>query len=373
MNCFRALGCNIEMDDALITVEGSGYKNFTKPAAELDCGNSGTTSRLITGILAAQGFETTLVGDESLSKRPMNRIVDPLTKMGAKINTTEAGTLPMTILPSDGLHAMQYEMEVASAQVKSAVLLAGLQLEEETTVTENISTRNHTEQMLGLPVVKEGNSTRITVSNRYYPTNKDYFVPSDISTSAFFIVLALLLKNSELIVENVLLNETRTGIINVLQKMGGSIEVTEEKISSGEKYGNLLVRSGDLKNTSIDAEIIPNIIDEIPILAVAGIFAEGSFTIRNAKELRVKESDRINSVCSNFRKLGLSVDEYDDGFTVAGEIQHSSVTLESFGDHRIAMAMAVLGFVAGKDFGINNFECVAVSNPDFITQINSLT
>lgn len=373
INCFRALGCKIAIDDELITVEGRGYKNFVRPAAELDCGNSGTTSRLISGILAAQDFETTLTGDESLSKRPMNRIVKPLSAMGAVIKTSSDGTLPLTISPSDGLHPVEYELEVSSAQVKSAVLLAGLHLDGETTVIENVPTRNHTEKMLGLPVLNDGKSNRITVSKQYYPVNRNYLVPSDISTSAFFIVLTLLLDNSELEIENVLLNETRTGIITILQQMGGSIEIVEEKISSGEKYGNLIIRSSDLKNINIDSGIIPNIIDEIPILAVAGIFAEGSFSINNAKELRVKESDRINSICSNFRKLGLSVDEKEDGFSVEGEIKNSKQLLESYGDHRIAMASAVLGFVSNYGISINDFDCVAVSNPNFISQIRSLS
>lgn len=369
INCFRELGCEITVEGADLRIEGRGFKEFTRPIKELDAGNSGTTTRLISGILAAQDFETTLVGDESLSKRPMKRIVDPLTQMGAILKPSAKGTLPMTIYPSANLHSIEFDMSVASAQVKSAVLLAGLHLDDKTTVIEHTKTRNHTETLLGLKVEEAEDHRKIFVSKSDYPRAKEYIVPSDVSTAAFFIVLALLTNDSELQLKNVLLNETRIGILKVLDKMNADIQIENAKEISGEKSGDLVIRSVKLNNTVIEKEIVPNIIDEIPILSIAGIFAEGNFVIRNAKELRFKESDRISAMCDNYKKLGLTCNEFEDGFEVYGEIKNSDVLIETYGDHRIAMAFSILGMIAGKHLRINNFECVSVSNPDFLEQI----
>ena len=373
IDCFRKLGSEIEQTETDLTIEGCGFGGFSKPDLSLDAGNSGTTTRLICGILAAQKFETTIVGDASLSKRPMKRVVDPLSRMGAKIVTSDNGTLPIKISTTGGMKAIEFDMEIASAQIKSAVLLAGLHMDETTVVIEHSRTRNHTETLLSLKVEEFDGFRKIYSSKKNYPKPAEYIVPSDISTSAFFMVLALTLENSELLLKNVLLNETRNGIIKVLQQMGGRIEIENARESSGEKLGDLRIFSSRLRNIEISKEIIPNIIDEIPILAVAGLFAEGKFVIRNAEELRHKESDRIDALCSNFKKLGVNCTEFKDGFELNGEVLNENILIESYDDHRIAMAFAILGMLVGKEMSINNFESVAVSNPDFINQIRSIT
>lgn len=373
INCFRKLGCEITIEDTDLKINGKGFKGFTKPKDKLDAGNSGTTTRLISGILAAQDFETTIVGDESLSRRPMNRIVDPLTEMSAILKPSASGTLPMTIYPSSNLHSVEFDMNVASAQVKSAVLLAGLHLNDETIVIEHDKTRNHTETLLGLRVEEDENHRKIFVSKSDYPQAKEYLVPSDISTASFFIILTLLTKQSELRLKNVLLNETRNGILKVLKQMNANIQIENEAEINGEKSGDLIIKSSLLNNAKIEKDIVPNIIDEIPILSVAGIFAEGKFVVRNAKELRYKESDRISAMCDNYKKLGLTCNEFDDGFEVLGEIKNSNVLIETFDDHRIAMAFSILGMLTNKQISINNFECVSVSNPEFLNQLKVIT
>jgi len=369
INCFRELGCEITVENKDLRIKGRGFKGFTEPTKALDAGNSGTTTRLISGILAAQNFETTIIGDASLSKRPMKRIVDPLTEMGAILKTSAEGTLPMTIYPSENLHSIEFDMNVASAQVKSAVLLTGLHLDDVTTVIEHSKTRNHTETLLGLRVDEAEDHRKIFVSKSDYPQGREYLVPSDISTASFFIILTLLTHASELRLKNVLLNETRIGILKVLHQMNADIQIENEMEVNGEKSGDLIIKTSELINSEIGKEIVPNIIDEIPILSVAGIFAEGKFVIRNAKELRFKESDRISAMCDNYKQLGLTCNEFEDGFEVYGEIKNNDVLIETFDDHRIAMAFSILGMLTDKQLRINNFECVAVSNPDFMNQI----
>ncbi|HMN16269.1 MAG: 3-phosphoshikimate 1-carboxyvinyltransferase [Ignavibacteriales bacterium] len=366
------LGAGVLTKNRSVVINGVGYKGFEAPSSELFCGNSGTTARLVSGLLAVQKFSSELVGDESLSKRPMKRVIEPLKKMGAKFITNESYTLPFNITPAKKIMNITYEMPVASAQVKSAILIAGLHLEDETEVIENERTRNHTELMLGLQVKTENEKIVSSSSLKYYPTANEYFVPGDISTSAFHIVLTLLTPDSELKINSVSLNPTRTGFIEVLRLMGADIKYEDIKYSSNEPYGNVIVKSSVLKNIIISSEIIPNIIDEIPILTIAGIFAEGDFEIRNAKELRVKESDRIKSLCYNLNLLGLEVEEFDDGFIVSGRIRKSFLTFESFKDHRIAMAFAILSMLSENGGEINDFECVNISNPKFEEQINSI-
>lgn len=372
MVIMHKLGASIFTKDRKVIIGGMGYRGLKVPSSNLDCGNSGTSARLIAGLLAAQKFDSTLVGDESLSKRPMKRVVEPLIKMGAEFKSNQNLTLPLTIIPKSNLHAIEYEMPVASAQVKSSILIAGIHCDDESSVIENEQTRNHTEKMLGLPVKFENGKIISSSSIKYYPEAKEYFIPGDISTSAFHIVLTLLTPNSELIIKNVSLNPTRTGFIDVLKQMGANISFEEMKSSSNEEYGNLIVKSSSLKNIKIDKNIIPNIIDEIPILAIAGIFASGDFEITNAKELRVKESDRIKSICYNLNLLGLNVEDTDDGFIVSGEIVKSNITFESFDDHRIAMSFAVLSMLLDNGGEVNGFECVGISNPKFEEQIGSI-
>ena len=371
-SCFKQMGVNIKNKGNFIEVTGKGFKNFSKPLDSLNAGNSGTTARLISGILIAQKFESELSGDESLSKRPMKRIINPLTAMNGKINSTENFTLPLHFFPSEEIIGINYELPVASAQVKSAVLLAGLHAEQITSVSEKFPSRDHTEKMLGL-TTKITEKGKITfVSKDDYPVPKTYFVPSDISTASFFIILCLLSEKSSLIVKNVSLNPTRTGILEVLKNMGAEIKNESVKEMNGEIFGDLSIRSSRLKNIKMNEKIIPNIIDEIPILSVASIFAEGKFEIYNVSELRAKETDRINAICYNMKLLGLEVEEKNDGFSISGEIKNNSVVFESFWDHRIAMSFGILSLLLKNGGKVNNFECAAISNPDFLEQLSKI-
>ncbi len=373
INSFRQLGADISFHNDFIRIIGRGYNGFKKPQNELDAGNSGTTARLISGILAAQNFPSIITGDDSLSKRPMKRIIDPLTEMGAKFETNSNFTLPLKIFPATNLHRVNYTLPIASAQVKSAVLLCGLHLDDETNVIEHIPSRNHTELMLGLPIINEGASKKIVSSKKYYPSPKEYFIPSDISSAAFFMVLALLVPEGNLKIKNVSLNETRTGIITVLKNMNGNINIDNVHIKGGESIGDITITSSKLKNIEIEQSLIPNIIDEIPVLAVAGLFAEGKFSIRNAAELRTKESDRINAICRNINLLGIATEEYEDGFSFEGEAKNNKVLFESYHDHRIAMAFSILSMLLFQGGKINNFGCVNISNPQFLVQLKKIT
>jgi 3-phosphoshikimate 1-carboxyvinyltransferase len=372
ISCLQALGIEIKFNEKEFIVNGMGYKGYKKPVSPLDAGNSGTTARLLTGILAAQSFESVMTGDVSLSSRPMRRIIEPLTQMGNNIKSDD-GRLPIMIYPVDKLKAIKYQLPVASAQVKSSILFAGLHLDEQTTVIESIQTRNHTENLLDLRVVVENEKIISSVSKNNYPEAKEYFIPGDISSAMFFIVLTLLTKNSELLLKDVSLNPTRTECLSLLKRMGGYIQIEQKGISNNEIYGNLLVKSSDLSNIKIENEIIPLIIDEIPSLTIAGIYADGNFELKGAAELRVKESDRIKAICHNLLKLGLDVEEYDDGFSVSGKIKMSAEQFNSFGDHRIAMAFAILSSLLKEGGRVDRFESAAVSNPNFLKQLKSIT
>ena len=371
--CFIKLGAEIINCGDHLKIKGCGYKGFKKPKGNLDAGNSGTTTRLISGILIAQDFESTIIGDASLTKRPMKRIITPLSLMGGKIKSTENYTLPLHISPANKIIPIRYELPVASAQVKSAVLLAGLHCENETTVVEKLPSRDHTEKMLGLKTEHLGGKKISYVSKENYPSEKEYFVPSDFSTAAFFIVLTLLSENSVLRIKDVSLNKTRTGLLTVLKNMGARIEIENQREIAGENLGDIIAYSGKLQNVETPEEIIPNIIDEIPILTIAGVFAEGPFKINNAAELRGKETDRIKAMCHNLMLLGLAVHEYENGFTVSGNLKNEKVVFESFEDHRIAMAFAVMSLLLKQGGKVNNFNCVNISNPNFLSQIKLIT
>jgi 3-phosphoshikimate 1-carboxyvinyltransferase len=372
IKCLNGLGIESSCKDNIYSINGRGFKGYRKPAHQFDARNSGTTTRLLSGILAAQNFESVITGDASLSSRPMKRIIDPLNQMGAIIESNN-GKLPLKIFPSKILQSIKYQLPVASAQVKSAVLLAGLHLDEKTSVIESVQTRNHTENLLGLSVVKEGNDIISSVSRSNYPVAKEYFIPGDISSAMFFIVLTLLTKNSELVIKGVSLNPTRTECLKLLERMGGNIQMEEKGSSNNEVYGDLLVKSSELSNVKVDSKIIPLIIDEIPILAIAGIFAEGVFELRGASELRVKESDRIKAIDLNLLKLGLDVVEFDDGFSVSGKIRQITEPFESFSDHRIAMAFSILTSLLKDGGKVEGFESVSISNPDFLKQLKSIS
>lgn len=338
----------------------------------LYCGNSGTTARLMAGVLAIQNFVSVLTGDDSLTKRPMGRVIKPLLKFGAQLNANEGNFLPLEIIPSDLLQPIEWNSEIASAQVKSCVLLAGLFFDDNTIYYEKNSTRNHTELLLNLEVEDTDYGKKISVSKKNFPSAVEYFVPNDISSAAFFIVLTLLSKNSVLKITDVSLNEQRISYINVLKEMGGKISFDNIRESNREVFGDITVESSELRNVEIPLQIIPEIIDEIPILSVAGLLAEGSFYIRGAKELRVKESDRIDALCKNYRRIGLDVEEFSDGFAVSGEIRNKINIFQSFNDHRIAMAMAILSLLLDNGGKIDNFECVKISNPNFVNQIKNI-
>ncbi len=370
--CLKLLGAEIFEVEGKIKVKGVGFKKFTKPGEELFAGNSGTTARLLSGILAAQNFKSVITGDESLSQRPMKRIIEPLTQMGGDISSNDF-KLPLVFKPSSNLKAINYSLPVASAQVKSAVLFAGLHCEDVTKVIETLPSRNHTEKMLNLRAVNNEDGRIIYVSKSDYPIARDIFVPSDISTAAYFIVLTLLTPNSSLLIKNVSLNDSRLGFVNHLIKMSAQIKFENVNKNAIEPFGDLIVKSSELKNIKINKEDIPNLIDEIPILSVAGLFAGGEFIINNAEELRHKESDRIKTVVSNLRKLNIDVDEKEDGFVFDDYVKTDTAEFDSFGDHRIAMSFAVLSMLMKNGGRVEGFDCVKISNPNFMVQVKEIS
>jgi 3-phosphoshikimate 1-carboxyvinyltransferase len=375
VDCFRKMGIEIEFKGHdTVTVKGKGLRGLRKPEGELYAGNSGTTMRLLLGILAGQDFEAVLSGDESLSRRPMGRVVEPLRMMGARVEGRDGGKFAPLTIKGGRLKGIYYELPVASAQVKSALLLAGLYAEGETAILERQRTRDHTEIMLkefGAEISLEDGLLRVTPVDKLYA--RKIVVPGDISSAAFFMVAAAIGENSELLVKDVGLNPTRTGIIDVLRKMGCSISVEDEKIKNGEKVGNILVRGGELRGIIIDGKIVPRLIDEIPAIAVACAFAEGQSLIKDAGELRVKESDRIKSIAWNLKRLGAEVEELEDGLLITGGRQLKPSDLESFGDHRIAMAMAVAAMSIPGRSRIRNAECVDISFPGFFETLKNIS
>ncbi len=373
LDCLQTLGIEIRRENSRVFVRGAGKKGLSKPLKHLDCGNSGTTMRLMSGILAGQDFQSTLIGDESLSLRPMRRVIEPLTAMGAKIDSTDFHA-PLMISGTNSLEGRSFIPKIASAQLKSCLLLAGLNAGGETSILEKTPTRDHTERMLeflGADIrqtpTSEGNL--ISVSGASKLSAKNLNVPSDVSSAAFFLVAAACLENSELTLNNVGLNPSRIGIIEVLKNFGANIKIENRRELCNEPIGDLKVfgaknLTSKLNSNLIGGEIIANLIDEIPILAVFGTQVEGGIEIRNAEELRVKESDRINSVVENLRRMNAEVEEFADGLRV-GKSNLRGATLKSYGDHRIAMAFAVAALFAQGTTEINGAECAAVSFPEF--------
>ncbi|CAN5671550.1 3-phosphoshikimate 1-carboxyvinyltransferase [soil metagenome] len=383
LDCLENLGVEIKRENSTVFVKGVGKTGFSKPKKELDCGNSGTTMRLLAGVLAGQNFDSVLVGDESLSKRPMKRIIEPLTKMGAKIDATE-NHAPLKIYGKNPLKTISYKLPVSSAQVKSCVLLAGLNAAGKTEVqspkakTRVPTSRNHTELMLGylgadieeiFIEVEGGFGHQVSIDGNSKLTAKNFEVPSDISAAAFFLAAASVLKNSEIILENVGLNTTRTAVVEVLQNFGADIEILNQRETCNELVGDLLVRGNEFfepKTASnvIGGELVAGLIDEIPILAVFGTQLENGLEIRNAEELRVKESDRISAVVENLRRMNADVEEFADGFKIKkSELKGAKV--DAFGDHRIAMAFAIAALFAEGETEIVNADCAKVSFPEF--------
>ena len=367
LNAFKAMGVKIEgPDNGKVVVHGVGMQGLQQPQASLDVGNSGTSMRLMSGLLAGQAFFTTLIGDESLTKRPMKRVTDPLALMGAQIETTETGTSPLNISPVAALKGIDYDMPMASAQVKSCLLLAGLYAEGETWVTEPAPTRDHTERMLqgfGYEVMQDGPRRGVKGGGKL--TACDIDVPADISSAAFFLVGASIAEGSDLTLQHVGMNPTRDGVINILQLMGADIQVSNERVIGGEPVADLRVRSAKLKGIQIPEDQVPLAIDEFPALFVAAACAEGETVLTGAEELRVKESDRIQVMADGLIALGVDAKPTPDGIVIqGGSIGGGSV--DSHGDHRIAMSFAMAALRATGDISIDDCANVNTSFPGFV-------
>lgn len=372
ISCFQAMGIHIQKNKDEVLVEGKGLHGLQAPLDILDVGNSGTTTRLISGILAGQDFTSRLTGDASICQRPMGRIITPLSLMGAQITSqNQNGCAPLTI-QGGHLHGIHYQSPVASAQVKSCVLLAGMYADAPTSVTEPVLSRNHTELMLnyfGAQVTSKGTTAAILPQPDLKA--RDITVPGDISSAAYFIAAGLLVPGSEILLCNVGINPTRDGLLRVCQAMGGDITLLNVR-NDGEPTADLLIRSSSLHGTEIKGEIIPALIDEIPMIAVMAAFAEGTTVIRDAAELKVKESDRIQVMTDNLTRMGADVEALPDGMIIHGGKPLHGATIDSHKDHRIAMSFAVAGGICEGSLTITDGECVNISYPEFYTDLYSL-
>lgn len=371
LKVFQNLGVEITENEGIITVNSTG--NLSAPNQNLDCGNSGTTMRLLSGILAGQNFNSTLIGDVSLSKRPMKRVIEPLSLMGAQIESNNFRA-PLKFFESK-LHSIAYKSKIASAQVKSCILLAGLNVENGiTTVTEPFVSRNHTEIMLKAMGAKiKTNGTTVSIEkSKLSPI--EIVIPGDISSAAYFIVSALITPDSDIILKNVGLNQTRTGIIDVVKQMGADLEILDERTICGEKVGDLRVKyTKDLKACNISGEIIPRLIDEIPVIAVLATQADGQTRISDAQDLRNKESDRISALVNELKKLGAKIEETPDGMIIEGKtVLSGNCEVETYHDHRLAMSLYVAGLICNKEILINEFEWVNISFPTFLNLFENL-
>lgn len=365
ISCFRAMGVQIEQQGQRVEVEGRGLAGLQEPQDILDAGNSGTTMRLLSGILAGQNFFSVLTGDQSLRQRPMARVTEPLKRMGAVIDGRQSGQLAPLGIRGGGLQGITWETPVASAQIKSAILLAGLYASGQTTVQEPAISRDHTERMLaGFGIQVERQGTAVTVRPGILE-GQHILVPGDISSAAFFMVAAAAKPGSHLIIKNVGLNPTRTGIIDVLRQMGADIEIENLRSFGGEEAGDMIIRGASLTGTEINSEIVPRLIDEVPVLAVAAALADGVTYIRGAGELKVKESNRLAAIASELRKLGVQITELSDGLEIHGPNQIRGAAVNSYRDHRIAMALAVCGLFAEGKTTIADSGCIDISFPGF--------
>ena len=374
LNVLKKSGVEINIKNSEISILGKGFEGFEKSNAELDCGNSGTTMRLMSGVFSTLNYETVLSGDSSLSKRPMDRIIKPLKMMGAEIKGESERGFPPLHIKGGKLKPINYELEIPSAQVKSSIILAGLNTEGITTIVEPIPSRDHTERMLeffGASIKKEGN--RINITGKKELSGKEIIVPSDISSAAYFIATALLTDNSEIIIKDTGINETRTGFINILKRMGAEIQMINKRVVSNEIIGDILVRGRQkLKGVIIKGKEIPSVIDELPLLAVVATQAKGETIVKGAEELRVKESDRIKTITDELKKIGADIKATRDGFMVKGGTKLKGGEHESYGDHRIAMSLTVAGLISGGETIINKGECIDVSFPNFINYFKEL-
>jgi 3-phosphoshikimate 1-carboxyvinyltransferase len=373
LGCMRALGVEIENHDGVVRVHGVGLDGLRAPSAALDAGNSGSTIRMLSGILAAQSFVTSIGGDESLSRRPMDRIIKPLAQMGAQIEARETRFPPLTIRGTK-LHPIEYTLPVASAQVKSCVLLAGLYAEGNTTVHESIRTRDHTEVALrefGVEVETQGRS--VTLAGRQRLQARELRVPGDLSSAAFFLVAALIARESALTIYNVGLNPTRTALLDFLAEMGAQIKILDVRGARGELAGDLQIKNSPIRGGLLEKARTAALIDEIPVLAVLGARSEEGLIVRDASELRVKETDRIATIAENFRRMGASIEVREDGFEVPGRQTFHAAELDSFGDHRIAMAFSIAALAADEPSIVSGAEAARVSFPEFFDTLRRVS
>ncbi|TWT01055.1 3-phosphoshikimate 1-carboxyvinyltransferase [Planomicrobium sp. CPCC 101079] len=372
ISCFRKLGVEINLDGDKVTITSGGESSWEEPAEVLDTGNSGTTTRLMLGLLAGTSFHTVMAGDESIAKRPMKRIIDPLRLMGADIRGRRGGQFTPLAIQGTRLTAIDYTLPVASAQVKSAILLAGLKAEGRTRVTEPVASRDHTEIMLehfGAAISR--NDGTIEIEGGQTLTASHVKVPGDISSAAFMIGAALITPNSSVRLTNVGTNPTRTGILDVIKKMGADFDVEERQVS-GEPAADLTIRSSALSGIEIGGDLIPRLIDEIPLIALIATQANGTTVIKDAEELRVKETDRIAAVVSELAKLGADIQATEDGMIIQGPTPLTGGIVKSYGDHRLGMMEAVAALIASSDVIIDNPACISVSYPGFVEQLDSL-
>jgi 3-phosphoshikimate 1-carboxyvinyltransferase len=373
IDCFRKLGVSIEQEGEKVTIEGRGWEGLSEPSEILDVGNSGTTTRLMLGILATRPFHSVVIGDDSIAKRPMARVTNPLREMGSIIDGRENGNYTPLSIRGGQTKGIAYQSQVASAQVKSAILLAGLQSSGITSVSEPALSRDHTERMLeayGVKVKRDG--LTVSVEGGQSLTAQHIVVPGDISSAAFFLVAAAIVPDSEITLEGVGLNPTRSGIIEVLEKMGAAMSIHNERLAGGEPLADITISTSSLTGIEIEGDLIPRLIDEIPIIAVLATQAEGKTVIRDAEELKVKETNRIDTVVSELSKLGATITATDDGMIIEGRTPLTGAIVNSFGDHRIGMAMAIAGLITEGDVTIERSEAIAVSYPSFFEHINSL-
>jgi len=376
LECLRSLGISIEHKDGKVVFEGS--HELVAPRDPLDCGNSGSTLRILAGVLAGHDFTAELIGDESLSSRPMRRIIEPLELMGARIESS-SGKAPLRVRGTKNPIPITYKLPVASAQVKSAVLFAGLNAQGTTTVIETTKSRDHTERLFngfGVPVTTNSDLS-VTLDGPARFTAGAIRIPGDVSSAAYFVAAAMLLPNSQLTIEGVGLNPTRAAFLSVLSSWGADITTTDVKVERNEPYGTINVRGGITGNAgeterTLDRSMIPSLIDELPLLAVVGSQIDGGIRIRDASELRLKESDRLATTAANLRAMGAEVEEFPDGLAVSGPTQLHGALLDSHGDHRIAMAFSVAALLAKGDTEISGSECVAISFPEFFPLLESV-
>lgn len=374
ISCFEKMGVSIKREDEYVEVEGKGIEGLSEPASILDVGNSGTTTRLMLGILAGVPFHTSLIGDESIAKRPMSRVTVPLRSMGAKIDGREHGQYTPLSTRGGALKAIHYHSPVASAQVKSAILLAGLHAEGTTKVTEPFTSRDHTERMLrafGVDVEVDG--TTVSIEGGQSLRGTDVYVPGDISSAAFFLVAGAVVPNSRIVLKSVGLNPTRTGIIDVLQQMGARLTISNERIQNGEPIGDLTIETSQLKGIEIGGDLIPRLIDEIPVIALLATQANGKTVIKDAEELKVKETNRIDTVATELSKLGASVTPTADGLIIEGKTALKSGEVDSYGDHRIGMMLAVAAAIATGEVTLMRSEAIHVSYPTFFEDLDKLS